>query len=104
MLKDKLVSLLEVSYFGIVPKKLRQHNIASNWGGLATVIGTRGRKNKMILDEVSKESFRTAVKNDPFHLLLEIERRFREEERKNLHSERGRSHQNLLRIIKKQPG
>jgi hypothetical protein len=44
----------------------------------------------MILDEVSKESLRTAVKNDPFHLLLEIERCIRAEERKD-HCQRAKS-------------
>ena len=56
----------------------------------------------MRINEIAKDRSCTAIENDPLHLLLEIERRFREEERKNLRSERGRSHQNLLRIIKEQ--
>jgi hypothetical protein len=56
----------------------------------------------MRTNEISKDDFCTAVEKDPLHLLLEIERRFREEERKNLHSQRGRLHQNLLRILKDQ--
>ncbi len=56
----------------------------------------------MRINEITKDRSCTAIENDPLHLLLEIERRFREEERKNLRSERGRSHQNLLRIIKEQ--
>jgi hypothetical protein len=63
-----------------------------------------GDKGIMRTNEISKDGSCTAVEKDPLHLLLEIERRFREEERKNLHSERGRSHQNLLKIIKKQSG
>ena len=58
----------------------------------------------MRVNEVAKDRARAAIEKDPLHLLLEIERRFRSEERKNLRSERGKSHQNLLRIIKKQPG
>lgn len=55
----------------------------------------------MRVNEVAKGSC-TAIEKDPLHLLLEIESRFRAEERKNLCSARGRSHQNLLRIIKEQ--
>jgi hypothetical protein len=44
----------------------------------------------MIIDEVLKESLRAAVKKDPLHLLLEIERCIRAEERKD-HSQRGKS-------------
>jgi hypothetical protein len=44
----------------------------------------------------------TAVEKNAFHVLLEIERRLREEERKNPRSQRGRAHQNLLKIGKKQ--
>jgi len=47
----------------------------------------------MRIDEIAKDRSCTAIEKDPLHLLLEIERRFREEERKNLHSQRGRSHQ-----------
>jgi hypothetical protein len=54
------------------------------------VVGMRGRKNIMIIDEVLKESLRAAVKKDPLHLLLEIERCIRAEERKD-HSPRGKS-------------
>ena len=56
----------------------------------------------MRVNEVAKDRSCTAIEKDPLHLLLEIERRFRAEERKNLCSARGRSHQNLLRIIKEQ--
>jgi hypothetical protein len=42
-----------------------------------------------------------AVEKDLFHMLLEIERHFRAEERKDLGSKRGRSHLKFLRIIKK---
>jgi hypothetical protein len=55
----------------------------------------------MRVNEVAKDRSCTAIEKDPLHLLLEIERRFRAEE-KNLCSARGRSHQNLLRIIKEQ--
>ena len=58
----------------------------------------------MRINEIAKDRSSTAIEKDPLHLLLEIERRFREEERNNLRSERGRSHQNLLRIIKEQSG
>ena len=58
----------------------------------------------MRINEIAKDRSCTAIEKDPLHLLLEIERRFRAEERKNLRSERGRSHQNLLRIIKEQSG
>ena len=58
----------------------------------------------MRVNEVAKDRSCTAIEKDPLHLLLEIERRFRAEERKNLCSARGRSHQNLLRIIKEQSG
>ena len=54
----------------------------------------------MRINEISKDGSCSVVEKDPLHLLLEIERRFRAEERKNLRSRRGRSHQNLLRIIK----
>jgi hypothetical protein len=54
----------------------------------------------MLINEISKGGSCTAVEKDPLELLLEIERRFRMEDRKNLRSERGRSHQNLLKIIK----
>jgi len=50
----------------------------------------------MRINEIAKNRSCTAIEKDPLHLLLEIERRFRAEERKNLRSERGRSHQNLL--------
>jgi hypothetical protein len=53
----------------------------------------------MRINEISKDVSCSAVERDLLHLLLKIERRFREEERKNPHSQRGRSHQNLLRII-----
>jgi hypothetical protein len=56
----------------------------------------------MRIKEISKDGSLTAVEKDPVHLLLEIESRLRAEERKNLRSPRGRSHQNLLRIIKEQ--
>ena len=56
----------------------------------------------MRINEIAKDRSCMAIEKDPLHLLLEIERRLREEERKNLRSERGRSHQNLLRIIKEQ--
>ena len=56
----------------------------------------------MRVNEVAKDRSCTAIEKDPLHLLLEIERRFRAEERKNLCSARGRSHLNLLRIIKEQ--
>jgi hypothetical protein len=52
--------------------------------------------------EMSMEGSCTGEEKDAFHLLLEIERHFREEERMNLRSQRGKSHQNLLRIIKEQ--
>jgi hypothetical protein len=52
--------------------------------------------------EMSMEGSCTGVEKDAFRLLLEIERQFREEERMNLRSQRGKSHQNLLRIIKEQ--
>jgi hypothetical protein len=58
----------------------------------------------MRTNEIAKDRSSMAIEKGPLHLLLEIERRFRAEERKNLRSERGKSHQNLLRIIKKQPG
>jgi hypothetical protein len=58
----------------------------------------------MRISEIAKDRSCTAIEKDPLHLLLEIERRFRAEERKNIRSERGRSHQNLLRIIKGQSG
>jgi hypothetical protein len=54
----------------------------------------------MRVNEISKDGSCKAVEKDALELLLEIERRFRMEERKNLRSERGRSHQNLLKIIK----
>ena len=41
-----------------------------------------------------------AVEKDFFHLLLDIERHFRAEERKNLASKRGISHRNFVRLIK----
>jgi hypothetical protein len=56
----------------------------------------------MCINEISKDASCHAVEKDLLHLLLEIERRFRAEERKNLRTQRGRSHQNLLRIIKEQ--
>ena len=40
----------------------------------------------------------TAVEKDAFRVLLEIERRLREEERKIPRSQRGRAHQKLLKI------
>lgn len=42
-----------------------------------------------------------AVEKNLFHMLLEIERHFRAEERKDLGLKRGRSHLNFVRIIKK---
>lgn len=54
----------------------------------------------MRFNEFPKDVHHHAVQNDLFHLLLEIERHFRAEERKNLSSKRGRSHQNLLKIIR----
>ena len=63
-----------------------------------------GRLRRDAINEVAKDRSCTAIEKDPLHLLLEIERRFRAEERKNLCSARGRSHQNLLRIIKEQSG
>jgi hypothetical protein len=51
---------------------------------------------------MSIEGSCTGVEKDAFHLLLEIERQFRAEERMNLRSQRGKSHQKLLRIIKEQ--
>ena len=58
----------------------------------------------MRIDEIAKDPSCTAIEKDPLHLLLEIERRFRVEERKNFRSKRGRSHQNLLRITKEHSG
>jgi hypothetical protein len=58
-----------------------------------------GWRKIMRIYEISKDDSCTAVEKDPMHLLLEIERRFRAEERKNLRTQRGRLDQNLLRII-----
>jgi len=63
-----------------------------------------GMKQFMRISEIAKDRSYAAIEKDPLHLLLEIERRFRAEESKNIRSERGRSHQNLLRIIKGQSG
>jgi len=38
-------------------------------------------------NEIAKDRSSTAIEKGPLHLLLEIERRFRAEERKNLRSE-----------------
>jgi hypothetical protein len=53
----------------------------------------------MRINEISQDGSCTTVEKDALGLLLEIERRFRVEERKDLRSARGRSHQNLLRIF-----
>jgi hypothetical protein len=58
------------------------------------------KKNNAFQLRVQKMLPCQTVENDPFHLLLEIERNFRAEERMNLASKRGQSHQNLLKIIK----
>jgi hypothetical protein len=54
----------------------------------------------MRFNEIPKDVNRPAVQNDLFHLLLEIERQFRAEERNNLSSKRGSLHQNFVKIIK----
>jgi hypothetical protein len=41
----------------------------------------------------------TTIENNLLKLLLEIEYSFRAEDREDLHSEQGRLHQNLLKII-----
>jgi hypothetical protein len=64
----------------------------------------RDQSKVMRINEIAKDRSCTAIEKDPLHLLLEIERRFRAEERKNFRSKRGRSHQNLLRIIKERSG
>jgi hypothetical protein len=54
----------------------------------------------MRFNEIPKDVDHHAVQNDMFHLLLEIERHFRVEERKNLSSKRGSLHHNFVKIIK----
>jgi hypothetical protein len=69
---------------------------SAKWLAMGCLAGWR---KIMRINEISKDVSCSAVERDLLHLLLKIERRFREEERKNPHSQRGRSHQNLLRII-----
>lgn len=54
----------------------------------------------MHIKEKAKDDRCAAVERGLFNLLLEVERHFRAEERKDLDSKRGRSHRNFLRIMK----
>jgi len=55
-----------------------------------------GRLRRDAINEVAKDRSCTAIEKDPLHLLLEIERRFRAEERKNLCSQIMWAHSHLM--------
>jgi len=66
------------------------------WPALCRKIYFDGMSEVMRVNEVAKDRSCTAIEKDPLHLLLEIERRFRAEERKNLCSQIMWAHSHLM--------